>query len=202
MKTKYIWTLLPCSIVIWVSGCNQESNENVGLSSEWTRTSVGSLDEQAKLQLDSSLSAKQELETTLKANLLASIQADGPHGAVNTCSTIAPQLAKSVSDQFGLRIGRTSNRLRNPSNYTPVWMESVSDQQDDESACFQKSDGTLAVSYPITIAAPCLLCHGESNNVSKEVRTVIQDLYPTDQALGYKIGDLRGWFWVEVPPIE
>jgi hypothetical protein len=24
--------------------------------------------------------------------------------------------------------------------------------------------------------------------------------YPKDQATGFKEGDLRGWFWVEVPP--
>jgi len=199
MKANLVFFVIACSFILAVMGCNQDSNESKNITAGWTRTTVDSLDEQAKSQLAVALRAKQALESTLKSNLLASIKTDGPHGAVNTCSTIAPELASSVSEEFGLRIGRTSAKLRNPSNVAPGWMETVVSQQLTESAYFQNPDRSLAVSYPITIAAPCLLCHGENSNVSQEVRTAIQDQYPTDQALGYQLGDLRGWFWVEVP---
>jgi len=29
---------------------------------------------------------------------------------------------------------------------------------------------------------------------------VLAAKYPMDQATGFKEGDLRGWFWIEVPP--
>ena len=32
-----------------------------------------------------------------------------------------------------------------------------------------------------------------------EVKNELASLYPNDQATGFKEGDLRGWFWVNVP---
>jgi hypothetical protein len=32
-----------------------------------------------------------------------------------------------------------------------------------------------------------------------DVRQALLQRYPEDRAIGYAEGDLRGWFWVEVP---
>jgi hypothetical protein len=31
------------------------------------------------------------------------------------------------------------------------------------------------------------------------VREELAERYPADRATGFKVGDIRGWFWVEVP---
>jgi hypothetical protein len=40
----------------------------------------------------------------------------------------------------------------------------------------------------------CLSCHGE--NLSKEVSTRLDQLYPEDNARGYKENDIRGAFTI------
>jgi hypothetical protein len=37
------------------------------------------------------------------------------------------------------------------------------------------------------------------DRLSPAVREELKERYPADQATGFKDGDLRGWFWVEVP---
>lgn len=31
------------------------------------------------------------------------------------------------------------------------------------------------------------------------VRAALMDRYPVDRAIGFTEGEIRGWFWVEVP---
>ena len=45
----------------------------------------------------------------------------------------------------------------------------------------------------------CLACHGLKEQISPEVQAQLDRLYPEDQATGFNEGDLRGWFWVNVP---
>ncbi len=47
--------------------------------------------------------------------------AEGPEQAIGVCSIEAPELAAEMSVN-GVRIGRTSVRLRNPANSPEVWM--------------------------------------------------------------------------------
>ena len=44
----------------------------------------------------------------------------------------------------------------------------------------------------------CLKCHG--SNVAPDVKAAIGELYPEDQATGFKAGELRGAFSVSKKP--
>ncbi len=165
----------------------------------WTPVGEDQLDEQANAQLARALEARTEMESALKAKLMGAIQADGPQGAIEVCSTIAPEIASQISAEHSVSIGRTSFKLRNEANTPPSWMESVVEARQDELATFVGSDGTLAAAYPIKIAAACLMCHGDPDTIADEVQSAIEATYPNDQATGFALGDLRGWFWVEVP---
>ena len=44
----------------------------------------------------------------------------------------------------------------------------------------------------------CLTCHGPVEAIPPEVRAVLRKRYPSDQATGYSVGDLRGAAWAEV----
>ena len=50
---------------------------------------------------------------------------------------------------------------------------------------------------PIVMQPMCLTCHGES--LAPEIAARISEVYPDDQATGFKVGDFRGVFWVEFP---
>ena len=45
---------------------------------------------------------------------------------------------------------------------------------------------------PLVIKGTCLNCHGDVESMDPELRTVLEERYPDDQAVGYQEGDLRG----------
>ena len=45
---------------------------------------------------------------------------------------------------------------------------------------------------PIIFQAPCLGCHGDIENISADVKTILNNKYPNDKATGYQMDDLRG----------
>ena len=58
--------------------------------------------------------------------------------------------------------------------------------------------GELRYYRPLTIAPPCLNCHGDPVDMDPRVVEVLQASYPDDQATGYEAGDLRGLIRVSV----
>jgi hypothetical protein len=44
-----------------------------------------------------------------------------------------------------------------------------------------------------------MACHGPSDSLAPDVADALALHYPDDRATGFTEGDLRGWFWVEVP---
>jgi uncharacterized protein (TIGR01244 family) len=124
----------------------------------------------------------------------------GPAGAISVCKEQAPQIAQAVARERGVMIGRTSDRLRNPANVAPAWATPLLAGNPAEPRLSSNPDGSLGVTLPIKLAANCLACHGDPGTIDPKVRTALASMYPKDSATGYKEGDLRGWFWVEVPP--
>ena len=139
---------------------------------------------------------KQDLQAALRAGL-----AEGPIAAISACRLQAPGIAKAQSTN-GIRVGRTSHRLRNPSNIAPAWVAPLLDAYAADSAgrdprTVTIGDGRAGYVEPVLIQPLCLTCHG--NALAPDIAARLQELYPDDRATGYDIGDLRGVFWVEYP---
>jgi len=143
--------------------------------------------------------ARTELAGKLMGRLQEVLKTEGPEKAIEVCQNEAPALAEKVGRSNGVRIGRTSTKLRNPSNRTPGWAESLVAAKVAEPRFIQAPDGGLRALLPIRIGQACLACHGPEKDLAPGVRVALQQKYPHDQATGYKAGELRGWFWVEVP---
>jgi hypothetical protein len=45
----------------------------------------------------------------------------------------------------------------------------------------------------------CGSCHGPERTLGPGVSARLAQRYPEDRAIGFRDGDIRGWFWVEVP---
>lgn len=139
---------------------------------------------------------KQELMQALRDGL-----AQGPVEAIAACRLKAPEIAAALSHD-GVRVGRTSHRLRNPSNTAPDWAVSIldtyeSDATDREPVSVPLGDGRFGYVEPIIVQPLCVTCHGK--NLAPDLASRISDLYPADRAVGYEVGDLRGVFWAEIP---
>jgi hypothetical protein len=145
-----------------------------------------------------------DLVISFKAELKAALQKglrDGPVNAISACNDRAPAISKALSLD-GVQIGRTSHRLRNPDNVAPAWVNGVLRTYLETDAVWKpktlKLDGGReGYVEPIVTQPLCLACHGET--LAPDVASAIQRLYPTDQATGFKAGELRGVFWVDYP---
>lgn len=127
--------------------------------------------------------------------------AEGPVQAISACQVQAPEIAAALS-QEGIRLGRTSDRLRNTANSTPDWVSPLLEAYANNPAdlaprVVSLPDERSGYVEPILLQALCLTCHGET--LAPDVGARINELYPDDRATGYKVGDLRGVFWVEFP---
>ena len=111
-----------------------------------------------------------------------------------------PQRFDAASD--GVEMGRTSHLLRNPANAPQPWVEPllaayVADPELSEPRAVRLGDSRFGYVEPIRTINLCINCHGPA--VEEELLAEIRSLYPEDQATGFKVGDLRGLFWVTMP---
>ncbi len=142
---------------------------------------------------------KKELQQALKSGL-----ADGPVEAIEVCKVKAPGIAEALSVE-GIRMGRSSHKLRNPDNTAPDWVSPIMQAYLDDPT--SRAPRAVALSKnrwgyvePITVQPLCLACHGSA--LAPDVAAQISDLYPEDRAIGFAAGDLRGVFWLEFPGEE
>jgi hypothetical protein len=176
-------------------------------TSPWTEARLDALSEPDRARLGRAREAAEDLGRRLKGRLLEAVEARGLDGAIDVCREAAPAIASEVARARGVRLGRTSRRLRNAANEAPSWARAVVASTPESASggdprLFDAPDGTLGVLLPIRFGTICAGCHGEASALGKGVAERLGTTYPEDRARGYAPGELRGWFWVEVPAGE
>lgn len=147
-----------------------------------------------------------DLQGTLGKRLADRLAEAGTAGAVEVCAGEAQGLTGAVGARHGLSIGRTSLKLRNERNAPRPWVKGWLDRHAGVKAAeaspevFDLGD-RIGVVRPIALAAMCRSCHGAAEAIDPATRALIAERYPTDTAVGFAEGDLRGAFWVEVPKV-
>ena len=149
--------------------------------------------------------AIKEFSGTLKSALVSAMKSGGPIEAINVCNEVAPIISAELSKKYGFEITRTSLKIRNPNNTADNWEKEIlyqfeaSKQQGEEVETLFVSEATtqneaheLRMMKAIPTGAICLTCHG--SNIEPSIQTKLNDLYPEDQAIGFKLGDIRGAF--------
>ncbi|MCH5376188.1 MAG: DUF3365 domain-containing protein [Planctomycetes bacterium] len=194
MKRKCRSIVLLFGMIV-VSGCSSIDEER---SEEPVPTAV-ELSAEQQQQKTIALAARDALFQQLLAKLMDTMASAGPAAAIAVCQKQAPEIAANVSQHFGLRIGRTSHRLRNPKNAPPDWAQPFVEDRTEEPQFVALPDGKLGAILPIRLKPQCLMCHGPEQQILPDVREALARSYPQDQATGFQEGELRGWFWVSVP---
>ncbi len=176
-------------------------------------TAIFSLSLQATTNKEIKMEAKiaiMKLGKTLKSEVVKNMKANGPVGTAYFCYKNAEKLTKKVNMTFkkGVSVKRISLRNRDKNNYP---------SSKDEIAMLKKltaqakagkklpkmivekiSNNHYKVYKPIFIKKKCLVCHGDAKHRSKEAYKIIKEKYPNDKAIGYKVGDFRGAFLVNI----
>ena len=134
-------------------------------------------------------------KASLKNELVTGMQS-GLDEAIAACKTAAPAIAESLSVD-GVRMGRSSHRLRNPANVAPDWVAPAIEGYlagRSEPVSVELEGGRHGYIEPIMMQPMCLTCHGQE--LQPDVAEKLAELYPDDQATGFAAGDVRGVFWV------
>lgn len=146
------------------------------------------------------------LVLSLKGELKSAMQQGSVEDAITVCNVSAMKLTDSIAknSSFNVSIKRTSDKVRNPKNSPDEYEKMALDlfhelnNNEDELPEFyiQKITEDDMVQYnfykPMIMDNLCLICHGEENARAPSASKMIKKLYPDDQAIGYKEGDLRG----------
>lgn len=139
--------------------------------------------------------------TELSGKLTSAMQAGGVTGAVKYCNLAAMPLVDSLSKANNASIRRTSMKTRNPLDKPSEWESEILSQFQEMASKGEElkprvqilEDGKVAFSAPIMLQPLCTKCHGMvGTDISDDDYAVIKQLYPEDEAVGYKPGELRG----------
>ena len=153
----------------------------------------------------------QTFGTTLKDALQQTIQSGGLVNGIAVCREKASQIAADLGQKQEMLVGRTSLKLRNPANAPDNWELAVLKQFEARKAQGEPVDKleffavidddqgqqTFRYMKAIPTASLCLGCHGA--NIDPAVDAKLKELYPNDQARGFKEGELRGAFTFAKP---
>jgi hypothetical protein len=123
-------------------------------------------------------------------------------------AVVGRMTAENFYIRTGIHIKQTSLKLRNPEDAPDKWEAQV--LKNMESPDYPKGktysevilpNGKKVYRYmkPLYIEEPCLLCHEEREKIPAYIRTYLEEHYPTDEAVGYKLGDLRGAISITIP---
>jgi len=185
-------------LLLVAPGCRQPAQD---AGKAWRVVTESDMTPEQTVQRDKALAARDAMFTSLKGRLMEVVGSEGPTAAISVCSKEAPQIAEQVSEEHGLKIGRTSFRLRNTNNAPPAWAKQLVADRVAEPT-YLTHEGKFAALLPIRIQAQCLLCHGPEDTIPPPVKEALAEHYPKDQATRFQDGDLRGWFCVEVPAAD
>lgn len=146
-----------------------------------------------------------QLRDQLGAKLHTEMAKNSPASAVGMCNISAPEIAAAVSKESGWQVGRIGTRIRNASNQPNNWQQAALDNFADKAKKGEKFDAmetysvatengkpVLYYAKAIGVQQPCLACHGKPENIPVDVKAILQEKYPNDQATGYVLGELRG----------
>lgn len=188
--------LLAFLLTLLAIGCNRPEQSEEGTTKESAAQIPA---DSTYLKLGDALT--QQAQNALMAQVMKQLQTGGTKAAMPYCHARAQQLTDSlrtVGEQPPVLFRRTSLQYRNPGN-APDALETAHLQQfaqetasGTKPVAFISRDGNRVHYFrPILIAMEgCLQCHGTS--ISAETQTLLQQHYPADKAIGYKLGDLRG----------
>ncbi len=140
-------------------------------------------------------------KSELGKNLLEAIKNKKTIGAITFCNTKAMPITQVNAEIFNAQIKRASDKPRNPQNRANIeelkYIDHFKKQltKGDMEPVLVKNGSNYHFYAPIVTNQMCLQCHGVvETDINKDVFSRIKTLYPSDQAIGYGINELRGIF--------
>jgi hypothetical protein len=144
------------------------------------------------------------MQDALRRELTNALDQGGPAFAIQSCHIDVIGAIQRIERSEGIAAGRTSDRLRSPTNAPRAWAAPLVKAnagrlaRDVDGFAVDLGNG-VGVLRPIAERPMCAPCHGPAEKIGPAVSAALKDRYPVDRAVGFTEGEIRGWFWVEVP---
>lgn len=180
----------------------------VSLAGQTARTYTSWKTSEAPAELRPAISSADVIVTAMRDALMRELKEGlargGPATAIDSCHIDATVITQRVGRESGVAAGRTSDRLRSPLNAPKPWAAALVKEYAGRRAAGVEGfavdlDDKVGVLRPIAQHKMCAGCHGPADRLGAGVRQVLKDQYPADHAVGFTEGEIRGWFWVEMP---
>lgn len=164
--------------------------------------------DESQSPLERSKPLAQEFMKTLMKELGVAISQGGPAGAIEVCKEVSAQVENDFREKHEdiLRVRRITLKTRNPELHTPTeeqrkWLEGMEqnwkEKPSPEPDVIESATMTTVL-FPIAIQKSlCLMCHGDPETFSSELKESLAVHYPKDKATGYEMGDFRGALTIE-----
>ena len=138
------------------------------------------------------------LMTAIKPALMQSLEADptGESGMM-VCANAAMPLTDNYNAQLPAdsKVRRTALKYRNPANKPDVKdtevMNKIIASKNLAPVIIEMND-SYRVYKPLSMAKPCMACHGDLKTMNNQAKEKITEYYPKDLATGFKLGEFRG----------
>lgn len=157
------------------------------------------------------LSKKQEgvkyikmLGKTLKTHLKSEMKSDKTAlKALNFCTTKADELTQEINNKLpkGVSVRRTALKTRTDNNKpdaldTAIMQSIIADMNKTHveltKPLMVETASSHRVYKPLFVVPACMKCHGNEKSINPDVQKAIAKTYPNDNAINFKLGDLRG----------
>ncbi|MCI0338790.1 MAG: DUF3365 domain-containing protein [Acidobacteria bacterium] len=150
-----------------------------------------------------------ELTDKVRKLLLEELKKGGYVEALRVCSEVAQDITSQFNKRAGYNIRRISLGYRNlkdiPDEYERHKLE-LFDRLNDENKLAteyfevvkERDVEYLRYLKPLKTAEMCTVCHGQIDEIPHRVMSILQEAYPDDRAIGYRLDDVRGAVSVKV----
>ncbi len=145
-------------------------------------------------------SISEAAQNALMALLTEQLSKNSAANALQYCYSNAIPFTDSLSQAYHVTIDRRTFHPRNKNNLATgldaTLLESYNYNAENglsmEPNVQQDGDQILYTKAIVIKAGMCLQCHGSENDINEKTFNKINELYPEDQARGYKLDSLRG----------
>ncbi|MCW7467737.1 DUF3365 domain-containing protein [Leptospira levettii] len=144
-----------------------------------------------------------EAKSNLQKKLSTAMSDGGTTSAIPFCNQNALDFTSKMGQTNNVTLKRVTDKPRNGNNLLSLEemlvFKEIQKQKSGEGVFPNRvisSDRNVTVYIPIPMMGQCVQCHGKPEEMSVETKSILKKLYPSDKAVGYQIGDLRGLFVV------
>lgn len=161
---------------------------------------------------DEARKVAKELATQLGGEMKKAMEANGPSAAIKVCKDVAPAIASDLSRKNGWKVGRVSQKIRNPLlGMADAWEQKT--LADFDRRLEKENPANMEFSEIVTepqgkyfrymkaipLQDACLKCHGTDEARAPAAKEALAADYPHDKATGYTLGQLRGAITIKRP---